>query len=112
MQTDETPKCELCGEPMPAGETMFKYHGFSGSCPKPPLKRSPTVKSVLVSLPGDVQDFECDAVVVIAVKRRPDGALQPNVVSCAEGFKPKEIAQLCLFAAEDILKQSGEVTLQ
>ena len=25
--------CELCGEPMPAGEEMFKYHGYSGPCP-------------------------------------------------------------------------------
>jgi hypothetical protein len=33
----ETPKCELCGEPMPQGETMFKFHGYSGPCPKPPL---------------------------------------------------------------------------
>lgn len=31
------PNCELCGEPMPAGEEMFKYHGHSGPCPKPPL---------------------------------------------------------------------------
>lgn len=30
-------KCELCGEPMPTGETMFKFHGFSGPCPKPQL---------------------------------------------------------------------------
>jgi hypothetical protein len=29
--------CALCGEPMPEGETMFKYHGYSGPCPKPPL---------------------------------------------------------------------------
>ncbi len=29
--------CELCGEPMPAGEEMFKFHGYSGNCPKPPL---------------------------------------------------------------------------
>ena len=34
---EELPKCELCGEPMPPGETMFKYHGYSGPCPKPPL---------------------------------------------------------------------------
>lgn len=34
--TDEKPTCELCGEPMPAGEEMFKYHGYSGDCPKPP----------------------------------------------------------------------------
>lgn len=26
--------CELCGEPMPEGEEMFKYHGYSGPCPK------------------------------------------------------------------------------
>jgi hypothetical protein len=25
--------CELCGQPMPEGEEMFKYHGYSGSCP-------------------------------------------------------------------------------
>ena len=29
--------CEICGEPMPSGETMFKFHGYSGPCPKPPL---------------------------------------------------------------------------
>lgn len=32
--------CELCGEPMPAGEEMFKYHGLSGDCPKPPRPRT------------------------------------------------------------------------
>lgn len=30
-------KCGLCGEPMPEGEEMFKFHGYSGGCPKPPL---------------------------------------------------------------------------
>lgn len=30
------PVCDLCGEPMPPGEEMFKYHGYSGPCPKPP----------------------------------------------------------------------------
>ena len=29
----EEAKCELCGEPMPVGEEMFKYHGHSGPCP-------------------------------------------------------------------------------
>lgn len=29
--------CELCGEPMPEGEESFKYHGYSGPCPKPYL---------------------------------------------------------------------------
>ena len=31
--------CEACGEPMPAGEEMFKYHGYSGKCPKPLLEK-------------------------------------------------------------------------
>jgi hypothetical protein len=25
--------CEICGKPMPAGEEMFKFHGYSGPCP-------------------------------------------------------------------------------
>jgi hypothetical protein len=31
--------CKLCGEPMPEGEEMFNYHGYSGPCPKPPLPK-------------------------------------------------------------------------
>ncbi len=33
------PNCEICGEPMPKGEEMFKLHGYSGPCPRPPLQR-------------------------------------------------------------------------
>lgn len=32
----EKPKCEICDEPMPEGEEVFKFHGYSGPCPKPP----------------------------------------------------------------------------
>ena len=32
-------KCALCGEPMPEGEEMFNFHGYSGDCPKAPLPR-------------------------------------------------------------------------
>ena len=35
-------KCELCGEPMPPGEEVFKFHGYSGPCPKPPLPKPET----------------------------------------------------------------------
>lgn len=47
MTQDEAPAnkpatCELCGEPMPPGEEVFKYHGYSGNCPKPP-KETPGV---------------------------------------------------------------------
>ena len=30
-------RCDLCGELMPEGESMFRFHGYSGPCPKPPL---------------------------------------------------------------------------
>lgn len=33
VQDDAPPTCALCGKPMPAGEEMFKYHGYSGPCP-------------------------------------------------------------------------------
>lgn len=32
----EQQKCGLCGEPMPPGEEMFEYHGYSSPCPKLP----------------------------------------------------------------------------
>jgi hypothetical protein len=28
--------CELCHQPMPEGEEMFRYHGYSGPCPAKP----------------------------------------------------------------------------
>lgn len=31
--------CAICGEPMPEGEEMFMFHGYSGDCPKPPIKK-------------------------------------------------------------------------
>ncbi len=41
MSNEPKPTCEICGDPMPAGEEMFKFHGYSGPCPKPPLIRDP-----------------------------------------------------------------------
>lgn len=40
----EQSRCGLCGEPMPPGEEMFKYHGYSGPCPKPRLPRPADLK--------------------------------------------------------------------
>ena len=40
-------KCGLCGEPMPAGEEMFEYHGYSGGCPSPPLEQKSTTPECL-----------------------------------------------------------------
>ena len=38
--TTKEHKCSLCGEPLPDGETMFHYHGYSGPCPKPLLQKT------------------------------------------------------------------------
>ena len=40
--TDDEARCELCGELMPPDESMFKFHGYSGDCPKPPLPMPPS----------------------------------------------------------------------
>jgi hypothetical protein len=42
----ETPRCQICGEPMPEGEEMFNYHGLSGPCPKPTLPK-PSIEAVI-----------------------------------------------------------------
>lgn len=33
-------KCAICGEPLPEGEEMFKFHGYSGPYPKPPMLKT------------------------------------------------------------------------
>ena len=50
--------CELCGEPMLPGEEMFKFHGYSGPCPKPPL---PKMDRQIVIQPSETADTRtCD----------------------------------------------------
>lgn len=34
----DKPTCNVCGHPMPEGEEMFNFHGYSGPCPVPPLR--------------------------------------------------------------------------
>lgn len=45
MSDTKQPTCEICGEPMPPGEEMFKFHGYSGPCPKPAMPQPKTRKS-------------------------------------------------------------------
>jgi hypothetical protein len=49
-KTSEAPKpvCTVCGDLMPAGEEMFKFHGYSGPCPKPPLPKPDEPESLYV----------------------------------------------------------------
>ena len=41
----EAPACQLCGEPMPPGEEMFKFHGYSGPCPTKKADPVPAVST-------------------------------------------------------------------
>ncbi len=53
LQAEERAVCSLCGEPMPPGEEVFKFHGYSGPCPNPPLPVP--VKPVVVCLCGSTR---------------------------------------------------------
>ena len=70
----EPTKCAICGEPMPEGEQMFKYHGYSGDCPKPPLKK---VQLDPAGVPKvDLTVLEQQAVMVLnSIKAASDGEL-------------------------------------
>jgi len=47
--------CGICGEPMPPGEHMFNFHGYSGDCPKPPQPKKPNIVSFTREPNGDVR---------------------------------------------------------
>lgn len=51
--------CEICGEPMPPNEQMFKFHGYSGACPKPPLPRPRDKEKIIAELKDAVR---CDCI--------------------------------------------------
>jgi hypothetical protein len=59
--------CELCGESMPAGEEMFKFHGYSCECPKPRLKPVKFRKRPVVIEARQVTEAERDKVCVWAI---------------------------------------------
>ena len=65
-------RCKLCGEPMPAGEEMFKFHGYSGECPKPPTQKTEVVAEY-VFRDMTSGDFWID----IRVNRQPYGSIGP-----------------------------------
>jgi hypothetical protein len=48
----EKNKCEICGQPMPEGEQMFRYHGYSGPCPAQPPKDETEMGTPLSELSG------------------------------------------------------------
>lgn len=68
-------KCELCGEPMPDGEEMFKFHGYSGPCPKEPLpvvSRVDTRDEEIARLKADAERKQAVIVELVAVNDGSD----------------------------------------
>ena len=79
---DESVNCEICGDPMPEGETMFKFHGYSGPCPKPPLKKpreaAPIMKYFAYSHLSPSLQMVSKDLCDLAIK------LEENLPDCAE----------------------------
>jgi hypothetical protein len=99
------PRCVLCGEPMPEGEEMFKYHGYSGNCPKPPPPK-PKVEAVIEYLHSEsestqvlltteqIERWERESA-ELARKIADDQARLDDIrrkLKAAELFKPKKVA--------------------
>lgn len=68
----EISRCVLCGEPMPAGEEMFKFHGYSGSCPKPPLPKVEKERELASQQSAVAREPECVTRWMMAEKQRID----------------------------------------
>lgn len=47
---NEKATCTLCGHPMPAGEEMFKFHGYSCECPSPPVSKTATMRDLMIDI--------------------------------------------------------------
>lgn len=70
----DIPKCEICGEPMPVGEEMFKFHGYSGKCPTRPLpKPGRTQEQIRQQAEQLIKDAEA-AGMIVTIELKP---LQP-----------------------------------
>ncbi len=57
--------CQLCGEPMPENEQMFKFHGYSGPCPKPPLPRKQSDLEAALSRIAELEEVERELMKII-----------------------------------------------
>jgi hypothetical protein len=91
MSEEHTTLCELCGEPMPPNEQMFKFHGYSGPCPKPPIARAerktltvnldPPSPTVCPNCRSDKEAALVDSVIFIQ-KDNDTGTFSPQLCWC------------------------------
>lgn len=88
---DAHPLCEICGEPMPKGEEMFKFHGFSGPCPKPPLPKQDDSADI-TELQHRINFLEQNETVVWEVLKIQDGSTIHDVVAAVSRLRAIEAA--------------------
>jgi hypothetical protein len=75
---------------MPAGEEMFKYHGYSGPCPKPPEpKLGPDTSAT-------------DRIIAEAMRTSRDNALDAAIELCEEFAAAGHNAACCVRALKDL----------
>lgn len=67
---NEQPVCVVCGDPMPPGEEMFKFHGYSGPCPKPPLAQPESMSAVLNDIALALNDWYAERQAAHQVKAK------------------------------------------
>ena len=97
MNDEKTVKCEICGEPMPSGEEMFKYHGYSGPCPKSPIPKIPNepLREVWVVSNKEGCDF---------VAEYRQGAMEHAAIMAGE-FPELSPWSVCKYVAEPFEKK-------
>ena len=97
---DEMSKCGICGEPMPAGEEMFKYHGYSGNCPRPLISKAKLDVVVEYYLTDEING---EFWIIVYVNRKPYEQI---------GFPTKEERDIAYADLLDMQRSSGSVDVK
>lgn len=105
----ERPNCELCGDPMPPGEEMFKYHGYSGPCPKPPLPQAQV--GTMAEMERRNHDAECESELTSHGQtpcRCDERSAPPDIPVCGVEHAPGSRVEECYFC---LLKQRDDIAM-
>lgn len=91
--------CELCGEPMPEGEEMFKFHGYSGNCPKPPLPSKSDGAETLDTIAAQAATIAAQAAQIEALTSLATemaNAIERQLSYTGKGIQPSERLQAAI----------------
>lgn len=70
----DRPLCNICGEPMPEGFEMFRFHGADGNdCPKPPLIK----REIILAEYAMRETRDGEFWIVVSVNRLPHDRIGP-----------------------------------